>query len=252
MYPQLYVNWISSSAAILASSTNQVQGQLQGGLVQDPYALTTGPAYAVATLVRLFVGGSGGSLAPNSSPHPLDGPLGGAKDATNTPPYAWVPITIPLNAVWISFDFMLQGNGNQDSFAAALNGTNIFSLEASLIETNITMNSGLIDVTPWAGQATELFLGIVGGTATDATLTVSGVRFNSVAPPSLQAQAAGGNLIITWPISGDGYALETSTSLTGTNSWAPVTNVPVIVDFQNTVTNAISAGSGFYRLKKAP
>jgi hypothetical protein len=73
-----------------------------------------------------------------------------------------------------------------------------------------------------------------------------------VAAASLQARAYGSNLVITWPASADGYTLETSTSLTGTSSWAVVTNVPAIVDSQYTVTNAISAGSRFYRLKQAP
>ncbi|MGD0263112.1 MAG: hypothetical protein ABSD29_25380 [Verrucomicrobiota bacterium] len=67
-------------------------------------------------------------------------------------------------------------------------------------------------------------------------------------PPSLQAQAFGTNLVVTWPVSANGYALETCASLAGTNSWTPVTNVPAIVGFQYTVTNALSAGRQFYRL----
>jgi hypothetical protein len=98
----------------------------------------------------------------------------------------------------------------------------------------------------------ELFLGIVGGTSTNAAITVSNFQFYSFMPPVLHAQASGSILVITWPVSADGYALETSTSFTGTNSWAPITNVAAIVDFQNTVTNAISGGSRFYRLKSAP
>jgi len=184
---------------------------------------------------------------PPNSPHD-----GSGSGGTNAQACAWIPLAVPSNAVSMSFDFMLQGDGKDDTFAAALGGTNVLSLETSLIETNVTMNSGLIDVSPWAGRTVEFFLGVVGGTSTNAVLTVSGTRFYSVAPPSLQAQAAGGNLIMTWPMSAVGYALETSTNLTGTNAWAPVTNVPAIVDFQNMVTNEISAGSRFYRLKRAP
>lgn len=121
-----------------------------------------------------------------------------------------------------------------------------------LIQTNVTLSSGLIRVSPWAGQTVELFLGIVGGTSTNASLTVGGISFYGMVPPSLQAQACGSNLVVTWPVSAEGYALETSTSLTGTNSWAPLTNVPAIVNFQNTVTNPITAGSRFYRLNKVP
>jgi hypothetical protein len=152
----------------------------------------------------------------------------------------------------LSFDFLLQGDGQTDSFAAALNGTNVLAVAANLIQTNVTLGSGLIGVSQYSGQQVELFLGIVGGTSTNAAITVSNFRFYRFMPPVLQVQAYGSDLVITWPIAADGYALETSTSLTGTNSWAPVTNVPAIVDFQNTVTNEISAGSRFYRLKGAP
>jgi hypothetical protein len=134
----------------------------------------------------------------------------------------------------------------------ALGGTNLLSLAMSLIQTNTTLTSGLIGVSQCAGQTVELFLGIVGGTSTNASLTVNGISFYAVVPPSLQAQAYGTNLVITWPVSADGYTLEFSTSLTGTNSWGAVTNVPAIVDSQYTVTNAISAGSRFYRLNKVP
>ena len=59
----------------------------------------------------------------------------------------------------MSFDFMLQGNGNQDSFQAALDGTNILSLETSLIQTNVLLNSGMINVSPYAGQQVDAFPG---------------------------------------------------------------------------------------------
>ena len=185
----------------------------------------------------------GGSGVSENVPHPLDG-----SPSTNTPACAWIPVTIPSNAVLMSFDFMLQGNGAQDSFAAALDGTNILSLASNLIQTNVDMNSGPIEVSQYAGQQVELFLGIVGGTSTNASLTISNFQFYAMPAPSLQAQASGTNLVISWPVSANGYALETSASLTGTNSWAPATNVPAIVGFQYTVTNAISGGSQFYRL----
>jgi pimeloyl-ACP methyl ester carboxylesterase len=193
----------------------------------------------------------GGILAPNGLPpnSPKDGGGGGG---TNAPACAWIPLAVPSNAISMSFNFMVQGDGQDDSFAVALGGTNVLSLAMSLIETNVTLSSGLIDVSEWAGQTVELFLGIVGGTSTNASLTMGGISFYSVVPPSLQAQAYGTNLVVTWPVSADGYGLEANTSLTGTNSWVAVTNVPAIVDSQYTVTNAISAGSRFYRLNKGP
>jgi len=37
---------------------------------------------------------------------------------------------------------------------------------------------------------------------------------------------------------------------TNSESWTTLTNVPAIVDLQNAVTNPISDGAKFYRLKK--
>jgi hypothetical protein len=148
----------------------------------------------------------------------------------------------------MSFDFVLQGDGQQDSFAAALNGTNILSLATSLIQTNVALNSGPIGVSQYAGQQVELFLGIVGGTSTNASVAVSNFRFYAMPAPALRAQVLGTSLIVSWPVWATDYSLEASSTLTGTGVWTPITNAPVIVDFQNTITNEISAGSRFYRL----
>ena len=176
-------------------------------------------------------------------------PSGGS--GTNVPAYAWIPITMPSNVVSMSFDFMLQGNGANDCFAAALNGTNIFSVAASLIQTNTTVNTGTIDVSAYAGQQVTLFLGIVGGTSTNANITTTNFQFYAISPPSLQAQVSGNNIFISWPLSAADYTLETSTNLTATNSsWTAITNTPAIVELQNAITNGISTGSRFYRLRK--
>jgi pimeloyl-ACP methyl ester carboxylesterase len=182
----------------------------------------------------------------SSGVHPLDDPS--PSTPANSPAYAWLPMTIPTNVTSMSFDFMLQGDGASDSVAAALNGTNVFSMAASLIQTNVTMNSGLIDVSQYAGANVELFFGIVGGTSTNASLTVSGIRLYSIAPPSLQAQAAGNNFVLGWPLSAANFNLQTTTNITDLNSWTTLTNVPAIVNLQNTITNPIVGSQGFYRL----
>jgi len=180
-------------------------------------------------------------------PHPLDGP---DPTPSNSPAYAWLPMTIPTNATTLSFDFQIQGNGASDSLAAAVNGTNVFSLPLNLLQTNVVMNSGTIDVSAYAGTNVELFLGIIGGTSTNASVTVSGVRVYSTMLPSLQAQASGGNSILSWPLSAQNFSLQTTTNLADPNSWTTLTNIPAIVNLQNTVTNSIYGGAQFYRLKK--
>ena len=72
----------------------------------------------------------------------------------------------------------------------------------------------------------------------------------SVMPPSLQMQEDGANLILTWPLSAQNFSLQTTTHLAAPNSWTTLTNVPAIVNLQNTVTNPVSNGMRFYRLKQ--
>lgn len=67
-------------------------------------------------------------------------------------------------------------------------------------------------------------------------------------PPIMQAQAAGNNFVLTWPVSGQNFNLQTTTNLADTNSWMTLTNVPSIVNLQNTITNPILGSQGFYRL----
>ena len=231
-------------------AVNQIQATVQDTIPQDPYVLTTGLPEGWGINVNLATSSSSGGSSPTSQAKVK--PLGLSADDesnnnTNLPAYAWIPLAVPSNVVSMSFDFVLQGDGVSDSFAVALNGTNVFSVATSLIQTNVTFNSGQIDVSQYAGTNVELFLGIVGGTSTNANVTASGFRFYSVLPPSLQPQASGNNFILQWPLSAADYTLVSSTDLI---SWTTNTDVPEIVDLQNTITNSISGGARFYRLKK--
>jgi hypothetical protein len=122
------------------------------------------------------------------------------------------------------------------------------TVETVLIQTNVTMSSGMIDVSQYAGQQAELFFGIIGGTSTNASVTISDIAFYVSLPPSLQIQLAGTNVVVSWPFWAAGFVLESANKLAPPISWATVTNVPVIVNFQYTVTNQVSGGSRFYRL----
>jgi len=229
----------------IIQKVGQVAAQVTETLTQDAYALSSSLTQAGSMIINLTTSLAGGPFAGKSEPQPLDG-----GSSTNTPAYAWIPLAVPSNAVSMSFDFTFQGNGQQDSFVAAVNGSNVFSLEAILIETNVTMNSGLINVSPWAGQGAELFLGIVGGTSSDASVAVSGIRFYFSVPPSLQAQVSGSEFVITWPLTAAKYVVEATDKITVANSWNSLTNVPAIVNFRNTITNAVSGTGRFYRLRK--
>ena len=170
----------------------------------------------------------------------------------NTPAYLWATVSVPSDAHYMSFDFKLEGNGSNDLFAAAVNGTNVLSLETSLVATNALANSGLIDIAPWAGQAAELFFGIVGGTSTNASVTVQAIRFYQPVPPSLSAWSDGTNIVVSWPLWAEGLQLQSADRLGGTNSWLAVTSQPATVNFMNTVTNPVLATQRYFRLGPAP
>ena len=189
-------------------------------------------------------------VAPQLKAHPLGLTPTGAGGSANIPAYAWIPLFVPTNAVAMSFDYTIQGNWQSDSLAAAFNGTNVLLIAGNEIQTNVTFSSGVIDVSGFAGQTNEFFIGIVGGTSTNAQLTVENLAFAISSPPLLQAQALGNDFVLRWPLSAADYVLQTSTSLADTNSWTVVPNVPAIVNLQNAVTNSASDGARFYRLKK--
>jgi len=241
---QVGVNLVSSSANILANNNNQ-QVQLLDGPIVSASSQITGPAYAAATLIKLF---TTSFFNESGLIRPLGGPVPRGGGGGNSPAYVWIPVTVPSNALTMKFNFELQGNGNQDSFQVAMNSNNLMTVETVLISTNATMSSGMIDISQYAGQQAELFFGIVGETSTNASLTVSDISFYVTLPPSLQIQMVGANVVLTWPLSANGYVLQSVNQLTPLVSWATVTNVPVIVNFQYTVTNQISGTPRFYRV----
>ena len=243
---QKYRDAVSYAITHRAPDTVQANGAVTGEM------LATGPANAFDLFIISLLTQPGAAPAPQFHPlggvHPND--AGGAGGSGNVCAYAWLPLPIPADAVSMTFDFKIDGNWQDDSLAAALNGTNVLLLAASQVETNVTLNSGLIDVTPYAGHTNEFFVGIIGGTSTNALLTVQNVAFYTAAPPSLQAEASGNGMKVSWPLTAQNFGLESTTNFATTNSWTTVTNVPAVVDLQNAVTNPISGGARFYRLKK--
>ena len=176
-------------------------------------------------------------------------PSGGSQ-LNGEPPCVWIPVAVPTNAVVFCFDFSFNGQPGGDILSASIAGTNVFALEAKFMPTNTPLNSGTIDVSRWSGQTVEFFFGLLGGSSTNADLTVSGLRFYEPAAPALNIQIAGNDVLISWPATVQGYQLETTTTLALGNSWNVLTNTPALVGLQNVVTNSVLSGERFYRLKR--
>jgi hypothetical protein len=232
------VNAVNNQVPGLVTANGSVNGQIVGAL----------PAFD-AFILSFFTSSANNSPAPQFKAHPLGQPADNQNSA-NVPAYAWMQLAVPTNAVSMSFDYIIQGDWQSDSLAAAFNGTNVLLIAGDTIQTNVTFSSGSIDVSDFAGQTNEFFIGIVGGTSTNAQLTVENLAFSITTPPSLQAQMSGGNLMLSWPMSAQGFSLQTTTNLADSNSWVTLTNVSAIVNLQNAVTNPVSGGAQFYRLKQ--
>lgn len=204
-----------------------------------------GPIFAIEAFNTPSVGFD---LQTGAAPAPPDG-IARDGDPTNSPAYVWLNVTVPTNATTMEFDFSVSGDGANDFIAAGINGTNVFHIEARFLFEDAILGSGPIDVSSYGGQDIELFFGIMGGTSTNAGLMVDGIRFYSDLP-ALQANISDNQFVLSWPVNATNYVLEITSGLGGSNNWAVVTNVPSLIDFQNTVTNAVSAGNTFYRLRK--
>jgi pimeloyl-ACP methyl ester carboxylesterase len=171
------------------------------------------------------------------------------QDATSTNiPGVWLPIQVPSNAMVLSFDFILTGSSGSDVFTASIAGSNVFALQGQFIPQNQRLNSGAIPIANWAGQNVELFFGLVGGTSTNATVTIDAMRLYQLSPPSPSIVVTDSQAVISWPATVQGFALQSTASLNGT--WDAVTNAPATNGLWNVVTNPVSGTSKFYRLIK--
>ena len=79
------------------------------------------------------------------------------------------------------------------------------------------------------------------------TITVPPPNTTTVSP-LLIGTRLGANMIFKWPTNTLGFSLQWANNLSSA-SWSSATPAPVIVSGQYTVTNSISSGTRFYRLK---
>lgn len=66
--------------------------------------------------------------------------------------------------------------------------------------------------------------------------------------PRLSLQAAGNQVVISWPTNATGLSLESTSDLAG-NHWSPVTNLHAVLGDKYVLTNSVSSSSRFYRLR---
>ncbi len=66
----------------------------------------------------------------------------------------------------------------------------------------------------------------------------------------LEAAFVGGAIELSWPVAAGVFVLETAPTLGQPETWAAVTNAPAVVNGKNRVTQSVTSGAGYYRLRK--
>jgi prepilin-type N-terminal cleavage/methylation domain-containing protein/prepilin-type processing-associated H-X9-DG protein len=89
------------------------------------------------------------------------------------------------------------------------------------------------------------------GTLAFDNLKVGGAYTNvaTVIPSySLRVAPSGSNVLVSWPVAANGFMLQSNTNLNTTN-WLNVAQTPATVGSEKVVTNSITAGTTFFRLR---
>jgi hypothetical protein len=135
-------------------------------------------------------------------------------------------------------------NSSTGSFTATINwGDN--SITVGTISTN---NSGRKEV---RGTHTYVNSGNypIYITITSALGASATVVAQALVRPSLSFAQSGNQMTLRWPAWASDFQLQFHTNLSTAN-WSPVTNVPTLVGYENTVTNSTTAPGFFYRLRR--
>jgi hypothetical protein len=133
--------------------------------------------------------------------------------------------------------------GSEQTPVASLIATNGADITSNQIGSFVFMQRGLNNVNqPGEALVDELRIG---------------TSWPSVTPPapfvaSLSITQTGTNLILSWSTNTAGFVLESAASLNPTSLWTQNPTPVSVVSSQYTVTNTISAGNAFYRLRKLP
>jgi uncharacterized repeat protein (TIGR03803 family) len=99
------------------------------------------------------------------------------------------------------------------------------------------------------GAGLTLSNNVAYGVARNGGSSNSGALFSLFIPPLLTINPSGADLVLTWPTNAGAFTLQTTPDLT-TPNWTTALPSPVLINGQNTVTSAISATQGLFRLAR--
>jgi uncharacterized repeat protein (TIGR03803 family) len=91
------------------------------------------------------------------------------------------------------------------------------------------------------------------GTAEEGGADDYGTVFSLSLPPSpsqLVIIPTGPYVILSWPVSTNGFTLQSTTNLAASSAWTNVAPEPVVIGGQNIIINTMSGAQQFYRLRR--
>jgi sugar lactone lactonase YvrE len=184
-------------------------------------------------------------ITPGGSVSTIAGLAGvwGSADGTNSGARFFQPDGI---VVLNSSNIIVVDSGNQTLRKISASGTNwVVSTVAGL--------AGSAGSTNGTGSAARFSFpaGLALDGAGDLYVADSGnnlIRTTRIVPPTLQFWRAGDQLVTSWPVSSEGFVLETSPSLTG-GIWTPLSD-GTMVSGDNIFRTNNPGSLAFYRLRK--
>jgi pimeloyl-ACP methyl ester carboxylesterase len=100
----------------------------------------------------------------------------------HSPSYTWLPISIPANAVGLSFDFRFDGTGTSDYLTVGIDEELLFAIAGSDVPGGLLVNTGFLDVTDWANQNVEMFIGLNSDGTAGGRMTIEAITFHTAVP----------------------------------------------------------------------
>lgn len=178
-----------------------------------------------------------------------NGPVNGG--AVGQPAHAWLTVDVPDDAGMMAFDFTVTGEPGEDKIACAINDKNIFTLPAKFAPDGEPVSTDLIDVSKYAGQTVELFFGLTGGTSTNCTLAIDGIRFVIILVPPLAASVIGNQVRLQWPAAATGWIPQHNPGLAAEN-WqdVPVSEALAVEEGVVTLERPRLPTREFFRLRR--
>ncbi|MBT3191920.1 MAG: hypothetical protein HN341_05135 [Verrucomicrobia bacterium] len=189
-----------------------------------------------------------GPAAPQSLASLSITPL--SEDPPTNSAYIWIPVSIPVEAVALTFQFRFDSSGPGEYLTMGVSNVNCFTMEAEYVEDATWETASMIMVDEFAGQDMDLFFALNGASSEPiGSLSVRGIQFVIPPRPQLTLTVESNAPAVSWPLSAIGWDLYSVDSLSDTN-WTLNTDTPTNRGFVHVVVDQGSVTNRFYRLQK--